>query len=145
MTLAQLNAIFYDKYFPQCFQDRKVSEFQELKQGRMSMAEYEAKFTELARFVPHMVDPDYKRARKFEGRLDLEVFDREGVLKLLTYVEVLNRAIMAKATLATMKQAKAPTSEWRSKRSGSNFRKGYSFFANKRQNTGSSSSSSQSS
>ncbi|XP_028120519.1 uncharacterized protein LOC114317911 [Camellia sinensis] len=39
MTWAQFNAIFYDKYFPQCFRDRKVSEFQELKQGRMSVAE----------------------------------------------------------------------------------------------------------
>ncbi|KAL7246715.1 hypothetical protein ACSBR2_001761 [Camellia fascicularis] len=44
-----------------------------------------------------------------------------------------------------MKQAKAPPTEWRSKRSGSNFRKGRSFFANKKQNTKSSSSSSQSS
>lgn len=59
MTWAQFNEIFYDKYFPQCFRDRKVSEFQELKQGRMSIAEYEAKFTELARFTLHMVDTDY--------------------------------------------------------------------------------------
>ncbi|XP_028071506.1 uncharacterized protein LOC114273886 [Camellia sinensis] len=66
MTWTQFTTIFYDKYFPQCFRDRKVLEFQELKQGRMSVAEYEAKFTELARFAPHMVDTDYKKARKFE-------------------------------------------------------------------------------
>ncbi|XP_028064495.1 structural maintenance of chromosomes protein 2-like [Camellia sinensis] len=65
----------YDKYFPQCFRDRKVFEFQELKQGKMSVAEYEAKFTEFARFAPYRVDTDYKKAQKFEGRLDLEVFD----------------------------------------------------------------------
>ncbi|XP_028103157.1 uncharacterized protein LOC114302340 [Camellia sinensis] len=74
MTWTQFNVIFYDKYFPQCFWDRKVSEFQELKQGRMSVAEYEAKFTELARFTPHMVDTDYKKAQKFEDGLDLEMF-----------------------------------------------------------------------
>ncbi|XP_028106246.1 uncharacterized protein LOC114305360 [Camellia sinensis] len=51
-TWAQFNEIFYNKYFPQCFRDRKVSEFQELKRGKMSVAEYEAKFTELARFAP---------------------------------------------------------------------------------------------
>ncbi|XP_028119215.1 uncharacterized protein LOC114316729 [Camellia sinensis] len=121
ITWAQFNAIFYDKYFPQCFRDRKVSKFQELKQERMSVAEYETKFTKLARFAPHMVDTDYKKARKFEGGLDLDMFDRVGVLKLPTYVKVLDKALMAEATLAIMKQSKAPittTIEWRGKRSG---------------------------
>ncbi|XP_028053206.1 uncharacterized protein LOC114257627, partial [Camellia sinensis] len=127
--------------------DQKVSEFQELKQGRMSVAEYEAKFTELARFAPHIVDTDYKKARKFEGGLDLEVFDRVGVQKLPTYVEVLDRSLMAEATLAAMKQGKAPattTTEWRGKRSGFGFKKGRSFVS-KKQNTRTSNSSSQSS
>ncbi|XP_028109695.1 uncharacterized protein LOC114308327 [Camellia sinensis] len=118
--------------------DRKVFEFQELKQGRMSVAEYEAKFTELARFAPYMVDTDYKKARKFEGGLDLDVFDRVGVLKLPTYVEVLDKALMAEATLAAMKQSKTPAStanEWRGKRPGFGFKKGR-FLGNKKQNTG---------
>ncbi|XP_028053082.1 uncharacterized protein LOC114257512 [Camellia sinensis] len=135
MTLAQFNAIFYDKYFPQCFRDQKLSEFQGLKQGRMSVVEYKAKFTELARFAPHMVDTDYKKARKFEGGLDLEVFDRVGVLKLPTYVEVLDRSLMAEATLAAMKQGKAPittTTEWRGKRSGFGFKKGTGVCATER-------------
>ncbi|XP_028059685.1 uncharacterized protein LOC114263367 [Camellia sinensis] len=143
MTWAQFNEIFYNKYFPQCFRDRKVSEFQELKQGRMSVAEYEAKFTELARFAPHMVDTDYKKPRKFEGGLDLEVFDRVGVLKLPTYVEMLDRALMAEAIIAVKKQTTTPTTEWKEKRAGFNFTEGRSF--SKKQNTGSSSSSSQSS
>lgn len=67
------------------------------------MAKYETKFTELARFAPHMVDIDYKKKQKFEGGLDLEVFDHVGILKLPTYVEVLNRAITAEATLAAIK------------------------------------------
>ncbi|XP_028063484.1 uncharacterized protein LOC114266763 [Camellia sinensis] len=41
---------------------KKVSEFQELKEGNMLIAEYEAKFTELAQFSPHVVDTDYKTA-----------------------------------------------------------------------------------
>ncbi|XP_028098491.1 uncharacterized protein LOC114298162 [Camellia sinensis] len=125
--------------------DRKVSEFQELKQGRMSVAEHEAKFTELARFAPHMVDTDYKKVRKFEGGLDLEVFDRVGVLKLPTYVEVLDRSLMAKATIAAMRQSKAPvtiTTEWRGKRSKFGSKKSRSFVS-KKQNTGSTNSSSQ--
>ncbi|XP_028054209.1 uncharacterized protein LOC114258457 [Camellia sinensis] len=107
MTWAQFNEIFYNNYFSQCFKDRKVSEFQELKQGKMSIAEYEAKFTELARFASHMVDTDYKKAQKFEGGLDLDVFDRVGMLKLPMYVEVLDRALMAEVILAAKKQALA--------------------------------------
>ncbi|XP_028112575.1 uncharacterized protein LOC114310688 [Camellia sinensis] len=142
-TWAQFNTIFYDKYFLQCFRDRKVSEFQELKQGRMSVSDYEAKFTELARFAPHMVNTDYKKARKFEGGLDLDILDRVGVLSLPTYVNVLDRALMAETILAAKKQALVPTSEWRGKRFGSNFKRGRSF--SNKQNTGSYSSSSQSS
>ncbi|XP_028085435.1 uncharacterized protein LOC114286467 [Camellia sinensis] len=111
MTWVQFNKIFYNKYFPQCFRDQKVSEFQELKQGRMFVAEYKAKFTKLARFAPHMVDTDYNKVRKFEEGLDLGVFDRVGVLKLPTYVEVLNKALMAKAIIAAKKQTATPTIE----------------------------------
>ncbi|XP_028103263.1 uncharacterized protein LOC114302437 [Camellia sinensis] len=117
----------------------------ELKQGNMFVAKYEAKFTELAHFAPHMIDTDHKKARKFERGLDLDVFDQVSVLKLPTYVDVLDRAHMAEAILAAKKQTKAPTTEWRGKRSGLSFKKGRSFVMNKKQNTGSSSSSSQSS
>ncbi|KAL8125841.1 hypothetical protein AgCh_013222 [Apium graveolens] len=36
------------------------------KEGDLSVVEYEAKFTELARFVPDQVDTDEKKARRFE-------------------------------------------------------------------------------
>ncbi|XP_028080091.1 uncharacterized protein LOC114281735 [Camellia sinensis] len=145
MTWTQFNTIFYDKYFPQCFQDRKVSEFQELKQGRMSVAEYEAKFTELARFAPHMVDTDYKKAHKFEGGLDLDILDRVGVLSLPMYVNVLDRALMEESILAAKKQTLVPRIDWTGKRYGNSFKMGRSFSGNKRRNTGSYSSSNQSS
>ncbi|CAL5325583.1 unnamed protein product [Camellia sinensis] len=135
MTWAHFNTIFYDKYFPQCFRDQKASEFQELKQNRMFVAEYEAKFTELARFAPHIVDTDYKKTHKFEGGLDLDILDRVGVLNLPTYVNVLDRALMAEAILAAKKQTTIPPTKWQGKRARSFLKK---------QNTGSSSSSSQS-
>lgn len=40
--------------------------FLELKQGNMTVAEYEAKFLELSRFVPYHVDTDEKRAKRFQ-------------------------------------------------------------------------------
>ncbi|XP_028063710.1 uncharacterized protein LOC114266947, partial [Camellia sinensis] len=113
ITWAQFNEIFYNKYFLQCFRDRKVSKFQELKQCRMSVTKYEAKCIELARFSLHMVGTDYKKAQKFEEGLDLEIFDRVAVFKLPTYVEVLDRALMAEAIITAKKQATTPTTEWR--------------------------------
>ncbi|XP_028108366.1 uncharacterized protein LOC114307166 [Camellia sinensis] len=68
-----------------------------------------------------------------------------GVLKLPTYVNVLDRALMADAILAAKKQAPTPTTEWKGKRSGISFKKGRSFAMNKKKNTGFSSRSSQSS
>ncbi|XP_028106673.1 uncharacterized protein LOC114305738 [Camellia sinensis] len=62
LTWDQFKEIFYEKYFTQCFRDKKVSKFQELKQGNISVLKYEAKFTELAHFSPHMVVTNYKKA-----------------------------------------------------------------------------------
>ncbi|XP_028074882.1 uncharacterized protein LOC114277199 [Camellia sinensis] len=90
MTWAQFKEAFFKKYFPQCVRDRKVTEFEQLKQGTMSVAEYESKFIELARHAPHMVDTDYKKGRKLEGGLNVEILDRINVLKLLKYVDVLD-------------------------------------------------------
>jgi len=74
--------IFYDKYFPQCVRDRKVSEFMELRQDSMTVAKYEAKFTKLARFAPHVIDINYKKTRHFEGGLQSDILERVNVLKL---------------------------------------------------------------
>ncbi|XP_028066856.1 G-type lectin S-receptor-like serine/threonine-protein kinase At4g27290 [Camellia sinensis] len=64
----------------------------------MSIAEYESQFTELARYAPHMVDIDYKEAKKFEGGLNVEILDRINVLKLLKYVDKLNKSSMDSIT-----------------------------------------------
>ena len=92
LTWAQFKESFFEKYFPQCVRDRKVTEFEQLKQGTTSVAEYETKFTELARYAPHMVDTEYKKTRKFEGGLNVAILDRINVLKLPTFVGVLDRA-----------------------------------------------------
>ena len=108
----------------------------------MSIAEYESKFTELARYAPHMVDTDYKKAKRFEGGLNVAILDRINVLKLPTYVNVLNRALMAEANIEALK-TETPASEWRGKRQGFKFKKGKNNPLNKKQNTGSTTSPSQ--
>mgnify|MGYP003702931319 CR=1 FL=1 len=72
----------------------------ELKQNNMTVAEYEAKFTELARFSPHVVDTDYKKARHFERGLRDDILEKVNVLKLETYIEVLDQAIISEVNIA---------------------------------------------
>ncbi|XP_028103957.1 uncharacterized protein LOC114303006 [Camellia sinensis] len=99
----------------------------ELKQNSMIVAKHEAKFTELARFAPHMVDTDYKKVRHFERGLREDILEKVNVLKLETYSEVLGLAIISEANIA--RQAKSSTDWKNSKKQG---------FFSKKQNTGSS-------
>ncbi|KAA8525008.1 hypothetical protein F0562_011354 [Nyssa sinensis] len=48
--------LLYEKYFLKSIREGKKVEFIELKQGNMTVAEYEAKFIELARFAPDMTE-----------------------------------------------------------------------------------------
>ncbi|XP_028093766.1 uncharacterized protein LOC114293848 [Camellia sinensis] len=81
MNWGKFLEIFYEKYFPQCIQDRKVLEFENMKQGNKTVAEYEAQFTELLCFALHMVDMDYKKERKFEGGLLDSILEKINMLK----------------------------------------------------------------
>ncbi|XP_028085586.1 uncharacterized protein LOC114286610 [Camellia sinensis] len=137
LTRDKFLELFYDKYFPQSTRDKKVAEFETLRQGNKTVAEYHAQFAELARFAPHMVDTDYKKAQKFEGGLWNAILDRVNMLKLPTYVDVLERAVIAKGNIA----AQNWISEWKGKRQNIQLSKGSATPPNKKQNSGTSSTS----
>ncbi|XP_074322839.1 uncharacterized protein LOC141659812 [Apium graveolens] len=61
--------LFLEKYFPQFVQDQMELKFLELKQGNMSVTDYEGKFEELSRYVPSYVDTDRKKAKRFQQGL----------------------------------------------------------------------------
>ena len=63
------------------------------------MAEYDRAFTELARYAPHMVDDEYRKAKKFESELRRPIQDRVNMLNMPTYAGVLDKAILAEANL----------------------------------------------
>ena len=50
MTWEEFRELFMSKFFPASARHAKAREFLELKQVSMTMLEYVAKFTELARF-----------------------------------------------------------------------------------------------
>ncbi|GFY89058.1 hypothetical protein Acr_06g0009980 [Actinidia rufa] len=61
---------------------------------RKTIAEYEAAFTNLAEYAPHLVATDEMRARRLEDGLRYEIKRVIRPLVLPTYADVLDRAII---------------------------------------------------
>ncbi|KAL4643006.1 hypothetical protein ACB092_02G061200 [Castanea dentata] len=83
---------FYEKYFPESVRDEKEVEFMELIQGNKTVLQYEAKFTELSRFAPHIVADDVRKAKKFQRGLRPSIRTRMAALRLKSYSEVVETA-----------------------------------------------------
>jgi hypothetical protein len=62
---SKFRAAFRAHYVPQWVIKLKKIEFQDLKQGSMSVNEYATKFTQLSRYAPHEVDIDEKKQECF--------------------------------------------------------------------------------
>ena len=67
------------KYFPKI---AKAQEFLELKQGAMTVMNYVARFTELARFSDNYVAIDLAKVRRYENGLKLSIRARIVGLRL---------------------------------------------------------------
>ena len=70
------------KYFPETARHVKAQEFLELKQGAMTVMDYVARFTELARFADDYVAIDLAKVRTFENGLKLSIRARIIGLRL---------------------------------------------------------------
>ncbi|KAH7834692.1 hypothetical protein Vadar_018618 [Vaccinium darrowii] len=60
----------------------------------MTVSEYEAKFTNLAEYAPHMVATENMKARKLEDGLKPEILKVVQPMRLPTYAEVVDRALI---------------------------------------------------
>ncbi|XP_074377152.1 uncharacterized protein LOC141718672 [Apium graveolens] len=85
VTWDRFTELFLEKYFPRYMKNQMEIKFLELKQRNLMVTDYEAKFTELARFVPEQVDTDEKRAKRFQQGLKLWIRSRVAVFELTTY------------------------------------------------------------
>ena len=70
------------KYFPETARHAKAQEFLELKQGAMTVMDYVARFTKLARFADDYVAIDTAKVRRFENGLRLSIRVRIVGLRL---------------------------------------------------------------
>ena len=73
MTWAEFQELFMGKYFPETARHVKAQEFLELKQGAMTVMDYVARFTKLARFADDYVATDLAKVRRFENGLKLSI------------------------------------------------------------------------
>ena len=82
MTWAAFQELFMSKYFPETARHAKAQDFLELKQGAMTVMDYVARFTELARFADDYVAIDMAKVRRFENGLKLSIRGKIVSLRL---------------------------------------------------------------
>ena len=93
MTWTGFHELFMSKYFPATTGHAKAQEFLELKQGAMTVIEYVARFTELARFADNYVATDLAKIRRFENGLRLSIRGRIVGLRLQDMDSMVGTAI----------------------------------------------------
>ena len=82
MTWAEFQELFMGKYFPETTRHAKAQEFLELKQGAMTVMDYVARFTKLARFADDYLATDLAKVRRFENGLKFSIRARIIGLRL---------------------------------------------------------------
>ena len=82
MSWAEFHGLFMSKYFPATARHAKAQEFLELRQETMTVMEYMARFTELARFGDDYVATDMAKVRRFENELKLSIWGKIVGLRL---------------------------------------------------------------
>jgi hypothetical protein len=90
---------FLQHYFPKILRDARAREFMDLNQGIMTVAQYAARFNELARFAPYLVVEEENRVRKFEQGLNQRILDRVVCFEIKDFVELVNKASLAEDSI----------------------------------------------
>ena len=97
ITWERFSRLFLDKYFPRFMENQMELKFLELKQNNLSVAEYEAKFTELSRFVPEFVNTEEKKARRFQQGLKQWIQNRVAIFEISDYATLVQKASIVEA------------------------------------------------
>lgn len=84
---------FSKKYFPEMVRHQKEAKFLYLVWWDLSVAAYEARFTELTRFVPYVIADEPMRTRKFLRGLRPGIKNQLSPFMLNQYSEAVSRAL----------------------------------------------------
>ena len=94
MTWDDFHRLFMGKYFPASARHAKAREFLELRQGTITVLEYVARFTELARFGDDYVATDTTKVRKFKDGLKLSIRAKIVGLNLQDMDSMVSKALI---------------------------------------------------
>ena len=94
VTLERFKVLFLGKYFSRHMWNQMEIKFLELKQDTMSVADYEVRFTELARFILDQVDTDEKRSKRFQQGLKDWIRSRVAMFEMTAYVSIVQKAMI---------------------------------------------------
>ncbi|EOY08615.1 Gag protease polyprotein [Theobroma cacao] len=122
---------FDDQYYTYFHQKEKKREFLSLKQGSLTIKEYEACFNELMSYVPNLVKTEQDQANYFEEGLQNEIRDRMTVMGKEPYKEVVQMALRAEKLATENRKIRAEFAKRRNPNISSNqpLKKGKDFSA----------------
>ncbi|KAA3477252.1 Transposon Ty3-G Gag-Pol polyprotein [Gossypium australe] len=112
---------FRKKYISQRFIDQKRKEFLELKQGRITVTEYEREFVRLSKYAREYVSTEAIMCKSFEDGLNEDIRLFVGVLGLKEFVVLVNRACKAEELAKEKKKAKIESRDSRKRQLGKSF------------------------
>ena len=93
MTWVDFRREYYQQYFTDRYQDQKRREFTELRQGSMSVADYEAAFIDLSRFA--YVANEREKCRLFQDGLKLPIQAKTRMQQYSSYSDLVQGALEA--------------------------------------------------
>lgn len=74
----------------------ETKEFMNISQVNMIIKKYEQYLIDISRYAPHILAIEEQKARYFARGLHPHICDKVDMLQLSTYIEVVNKAMIAK-------------------------------------------------
>ncbi|KAA3473621.1 Gag-Pol polyprotein [Gossypium australe] len=78
--------------------DQKYKEFLELKQGQMSVTEYETELVRLSKYAREFVSTKVTMCKQFEDRLNEDIRLLVGILELKEFVVLVEHSLQSRGT-----------------------------------------------
>ncbi|KAK5825714.1 hypothetical protein PVK06_020573 [Gossypium arboreum] len=112
---------FRKKYISQRFIDQKRKEFLELKQGWMTVTEYEQKFVRLSRYAQECVSTEAIMCKRFKDGLNEDIKLLVGILEIKEFIALVEQACKAKELRKEKKKADFKARDARKRTSDKSF------------------------
>jgi hypothetical protein len=96
IPLERFKQEFNDRFFPHAQRQQCARNFQDLKQGTMSVEHYSTEFQKLSRYAPYLILNEETKLERFRDGLVPHILERFIVIRVTDYTEMGQMATMAK-------------------------------------------------